>query len=75
MNTDDTKINLYKEIKELEAKLDDQLILNSLIVTTILMKELINNSLTEDELKQRNTLFMVGNDTQYLDDMVRGILS
>lgn len=75
MNTDDAKINLYKEIKELEAKLDDQLILNSFIVTTTPMKELINNSLTEDELKQRNILFMVGNQTKYLDDMFRGILS
>jgi len=75
MNTDDAKINLYKEIKALEAKLDDQLILNSFIVTTTPMKELINNSLTEDELKQRNILFMVGNQIQYLDDMFRGILS
>ena len=31
--------------------------------------------LTEDELKQRNILFMVGNQTKYLDDMFRGILS
>ncbi|MGP4863230.1 DEAD/DEAH box helicase family protein [Psychrobacter sp. T6-5] len=75
MNTDDAKINLYKEIKTLESRLEDKLILNSFILTTTPMKELINNSLSEDELKERNVLFMLGNQTQYLNDMFEGILS
>ena len=75
MNTDDAKINLYKEIKSLESRLEDKLILNSFILTTTPMKELINNSLSEDELKERNVLFMVGNQTAYLNDMFEGILS
>ena len=75
MNTDDAKINLYKEIKTLESRLEDKLILNSFILTTTPMKELINNSLSEDELKERNVLFMLGNQTAYLNDMFEGILS
>lgn len=75
MSIDDAKINLYKEIKELESKLDNELILNSFIVTTTPLRELINNSLTEQELKQRHVLFMVGNQSQYLDDMFRAILT
>ena len=74
MNTDDAKINLYKEIKSLESRLEDKLILNSFILTTTPMKESINNSLSEDELKERNVLFMVGNQTAYLNDMFEGIL-
>ena len=75
MNTDDAKINLYKEIKTLESRLEDKLILNSFILTTTPMKELINNSLSEDELKERNVLFMLGNQTAYLNDMFERILS
>ena len=74
MSTDDAKINLYKQIKELERQLDNDLVLNSFILTTTPLRELINNSLSEDELKERNVLFMVGNQTAYLDDMFSGIL-
>jgi len=74
MSTDDAKINLYKQIKELESQLDNDLVLNSFILTTTPLRELINNSLSEDELKERNVLFMVGNQTAYLDDMFSGIL-
>ena len=74
MSTDDAKINLYKQIKELESQLDNDLVLNSFILTPTPLRELINNSLSEDELKERNVLFMLGNQTAYLDDMFEGIL-
>lgn len=74
MSNDDAKINLYKQIKELESQLESELVLNSFILTTTPMKELINNSLSEGELKDRNVLFMLGNQTAYLNDMFEGIL-
>lgn len=75
MNIDDAKINLYKQIKEIEIQLNSDLVLNSFILTTTPLRELINNSLSEDELKARNVLFMIGNQTAYLNDMFEGILS
>lgn len=74
MDSDDAKINLYKELKALELTLEDDLILNSFILTTTPLNDLINNSLTEEEFKEKNVLFMVGNNLKYLDQMFLKIL-
>ncbi|MFH3698739.1 hypothetical protein WAH92_22450, partial [Acinetobacter baumannii] len=48
MNHDDAKIELYKEIKNIEAKLEHpDLILSSFILSITPMKDILNNSLSE----------------------------
>lgn len=38
------------------------------------MKDILNNSLSEDEFAEKNVLFMVGNGTAYLEKMFKKIL-
>ncbi len=64
MNHDDTKIEFYKEIKNIETKLEhSDLTLNSFILSITPMKDILNNSLSEEEFAEKNVLFMVGNGT------------
>ncbi|MBC68300.1 DEAD/DEAH box helicase family protein [Acinetobacter sp.] len=75
MNHDDAKIELYKEIKNIEAKLEHpDLILSSFILSITPMKDILNNSLSEEEFAEKNVLFMVGNGTAYLEKMLEKIL-
>jgi hypothetical protein len=75
MNHDDAKIEFYKEIKNIEAKLEHpDLILNSFILSITPMKAILNNQLSEDEFAKKNVLFMVGNGTVYLEQMLNHIL-
>lgn len=75
MNHDDAKIEFYKEIKNIEAKLDHpELTLNSFILSITPMKDILNNSLSEEEFAEKNVLFMVGNGTAYLQKMLEKIL-
>ena len=75
MNHDDAKIEFYKEIKNIEAKLDhSDLTLNSFILSITPMKDILNNTLSEEEFAEKNVLFMVGNGTAYLGQMFKKIL-
>ena len=75
MNHDDAKIEFYKEVKNIEAKLEHpDLILNSFILSVTPMKDILNNSLSEEEFAEKNVLFMVGNGTAYLGQMFKKIL-
>lgn len=74
ISVDDAKINLYKEIKTIEAQAGGELILNSFILSITPFGKMVNNSLSEDKLKERNVLFMLDN-KQYLDDMFERILA
>jgi hypothetical protein len=38
------------------------------------MKDILNNSLSEEEFAEKNVLFMVGNGTAYLEKMLEKIL-
>lgn len=75
MNHDDAKIEFYKEIKNIEEKLEHpDLILNSFILSMTPMNEILNNKLSVEEFAERNVLFMVGNGQAYLDQMLKKIL-
>ncbi|MDK1670709.1 DEAD/DEAH box helicase family protein [Moraxella osloensis] len=74
MSVDDAKINLYKEIKTIEAQAGGDLVLNSFILSITPFGEMVDKSLSEDKLKERNVLFMLDN-KQYLDDMFERILA
>ena len=74
MSVDDAKINLYKEIKTIEAQAGGDLVLNSFILSVTPFSEMVDKSLSADKLKERNVLFMLDN-KQYLDDMFARILT
>ncbi|AYA04285.1 type III restriction endonuclease subunit R [Acinetobacter sp. WCHAc010034] len=75
MDHDHAKIKLHQEIKSIEAKVGDpNLVLNSFILSITPMKDIINNSLTQEEYAERNVLFMVGDDRTYLDQLFAKIL-
>ena len=74
MSVDDAKINLYKEIKTIEAQAGGDLVLNSFILSVTPFSEMVDKSVSADKLKERNVLFMLDN-KQYLDDMFERILN
>jgi hypothetical protein len=37
------------------------------------LKDILNNSLSEEEFAEKNVLFMVGNGTAYLEQMLKKI--
>lgn len=76
INLNDPKLNFYKEIKSIEEDLeDDKFILNSFILSVTAMSDLLNNSATEEELKDRNILFMNQGKDIYLTEMFERILA
>ena len=67
MDLHDPKFGLYKEVKELEAKIaDPNLVLNSFILSITKLKDWVNMELTAEELAERHILFMENN---YLQQM------
>jgi len=67
MDLHDPKFGLYKEVKELEAKIGDpNLVLNSFILSITKLKDWVNMELTAEELGERHILFMENN---YLQQM------
>ena len=76
MNHDDAKIEFYQEIKSIQAKIQDSsLELNSFILSITPMKDILNCQLTQEELGQKNILFMVESGHNYLDHMFKKILN
>jgi Type III restriction enzyme, res subunit len=73
MSLTDPKLGLYKEIKEIEAKLADPLLtLNAFIVSRTPFKTLINvpDAAAKADLEARNVLFMDDGAESYLGKLV-----
>lgn len=59
MNSDDAKIEFYKEIKTIEADIaDEKLVLNSFILSVTPIQDIINCSMNEVEFSEKHVLFM-----------------
>ncbi len=74
MNLNDPKLGLYKEVKVLEEKLGDpKLTLNAFIVSATQFASLLNISCKQEELEERNVLFMPDGGLVYLKKMFERI--
>jgi hypothetical protein len=70
MSLSDPKLNLYKEVKVIEEKLGDpNLVLNAFIVSVTKFSDLINTTSTQNELEERNVIFMSDGPDTYLRKM------
>jgi Type III restriction enzyme, res subunit len=70
MNLDDPKLGLYKEVKVIQAKLGDpKLTLNAFILSATRFESLINVSCQQEDLEERNVLFMADGAGVYLRKM------
>ena len=71
MNLNDPKLGLYREVKVLQEKLTDpNLILNAFILAPTAYTDLLNVTCTEQELEERNLLFMKeAGQSRYLESM------
>jgi hypothetical protein len=70
MNLNDPKLGLYKEIKEIEIKLNDpKLVLNAFILSATSFSDLLNVTFKKSDLEDRNVLFMDDNYSVYLNKM------
>jgi len=67
MNLNDPKLGLYKEVKVLQDKLGDpKLTLNAFIVSATQFASLLNVSCEQNDLEERNVLFMPDGGQVYL---------
>ncbi len=67
MNLNDPKLGLYKEVKVLQEKLGDpKLTLNAFIVSATQFASLLNVSCEQNDLEERNVLFMPDGGQVYL---------
>jgi hypothetical protein len=67
MNLNDPKLCLYKEVKVLQEKLGDpKLTLNAFIVSATQFASLLNVSCEQNDLEERNVLFMPDGGQVYL---------
>ena len=70
MNLDDPKLGLYKEVKVIQAKLGDpKLTLNAFILSVTRFESLLNVSCHQEDLENRNVLFMPDGGAMYLRKM------
>ena len=70
MNLTDPKLGLYKEVKVLQDKLGDpKLTLNAFILSGTAFGDLLNMSCKQEELEDRNVLFMNEGGAVYLKKM------
>lgn len=70
MNLTDPKLGLYKEVKVLQEKLGDtKLILNAFILSGTAFGDLLNVTCKQQELEDRNVLFMDEGGPAYLKKM------
>ncbi len=75
MNLNDPKLGLYKEVKVLQEKLGDpKLTLNAFIVSATQFASLLNVSCKQEELEERNVLFMSDGSQIYLKKMFERIV-
>jgi hypothetical protein len=74
MNLSDPKLGLYKEVKVLQKELGDQkLTLNAFIVSGTQFTSLLNVSCKQEDLEDRNVLFMPDGGRVYLKKMFERI--
>lgn len=74
MSLSDPKLGLYKEVKVLQEKLGDpQLTLNAFIVSGTQFRSLLNVSCDQNDLEERNVLFMDDGGPTYLKKMFERI--
>ena len=70
MSLNDPKLGLYKEVKEIQKKLGDpQLTLNAFIISGTKYSSLLNVSCKQEDLEERNVLFMSDGRQVYLKKM------
>lgn len=75
MNLNDPKLGLYKEVKVLQDKLGDpKLTLNAFIVSGTQFASLLNISCKQEELEERNVLFMPDGGQVYMKKMFERIV-
>lgn len=75
MNLNDPKLGLYKEVKVLQEKLGDpKLSLNAFIVSATQFASLLNVSCKQEDLEDRNVLFMSDGGQIYLKKMFEKIV-
>lgn len=75
MNLNDPKLGLYKEVKVLQEKLGDpKLTLNAFIVSGTQFASLLNISCKQEELEERNVLFMPDGGQIYLKKLFERIV-
>jgi hypothetical protein len=74
INLNDPKLGLYKEVKVLQEKLGDpKLSLNAFIVSATPFASLLNVSCKQDDLEERNVLFMPDGGPAYLKKLFERI--
>ena len=70
MNLTDPKLSLYKEVKVIQKKLGDpKLTLNAFIVSGTKLSSLLNVTCKQEDLEERNVLFMHDGGPVYLKKM------
>lgn len=75
MNLNDPKLGLYKEVKVLQEKLGDpKLSLNAFIVSATPFASLLNVSCKQNDLEERNVLFMPDGGQVYLKKLFERII-
>ena len=75
MNLNDPKLGLYKEVKVLQEKLGDpKLTLNAFIVSATPFTSLLNVFCKQNELEERNVLFMPDGGQVYLKKLFERIV-
>ncbi len=75
MNLNDPKLGLYKEVKVIEEKLSDpKLTLNAFIISATHFANLLNVECKQEDLEERNVLFMSDGGQIYLNKMFERII-
>lgn len=70
LDLDSPKLNLYREIKQLEAGLKDpDIVLNSFILSVTAFDDILNNNQTKNELEAKHMLFLEDGGPVYLKKM------
>ncbi len=69
----DEKVELYKNIKEIENNLNSQVVLNSFILSPTKYNDLVDKTNTKDEWNSKNVMFMNDGD-DYIEQMINGIV-
>jgi hypothetical protein len=74
MNLNDPKLGLYKEIKDVEVKLNDpNLTLNAFVLSATSFSDLLNVSFKKSDLEERNVLFMDDGASSYLSKLFNNL--
>ena len=78
MNISDPKFGLYREVKQIEAQLEDQTIsLSAFILSITTFNDLLNvmGTTTKSDLEDRNVLFLDDGGPAYLEKLLGKVLA